>query len=135
MGLFPTKVALRSFASPPRERHLELMVDTGALFTWVESSILEELGIAPVESSDFQTITGALIRRRLGYAVVAWDGRTGPIYVVFGEPGDISVLGATALESLRVAADPIHKILVPVVAPAFPAVAQASACASGLRRL
>ena len=52
----------------------------------------------------------------LGYAVVSWDGRTGPIYVVFGEPGDMDVLGVTALENLTVTADPVQQTLVPTVA-------------------
>jgi len=92
------------------------MVDTGSLFTWVDAPILDEMGIAPAETRQFRTITGSLIERKLGYALVAWDGRSGPIFVVFGEPGDMAVLGVTALESLTVMADPIEKTLVPTVA-------------------
>ncbi len=117
--MFSTKVTLRGLVQPERWRELDLMVDTGSLFTWVQSPILEEIGIVPAEARDFQTMTGVLIQRRLGYAVVAWNGRTGPIFVVFGEPGDVSVLGVTALESLSVTVDPIRKMLVPTVAPAF----------------
>lgn len=118
-GLFNARVTLRNLMQPERQRDLDLMVDTGSLFTWVESQVLEEIGIVPEDTSDFQTITGALIKRRIGYALVAWNGRAGPIIVVFSEPGDVSVLGVTALESLRVVADPIRKVLVPTVAPAF----------------
>lgn len=119
VGLFNARVTLRNLMQPERQRDLDLMVDTGSLFTWVESQVLEEIGIVPEDTSDFQTITGALIKRRIGYALVAWNGRAGPIIVVFSEPGDVSVLGVTALESLRVVADPIRKVLVPTVAPAF----------------
>jgi len=47
---------------------------------------------------------------------VAWNGRTGSINVVFGDPGDMAVLGLTALESLTVTADPIQQTLAPTVA-------------------
>jgi len=92
------------------------MVDTGSLFTWVDAPVLDEMGIAPAETRQFRTITGSLIERKMGFALVAWNGRSGSINVVFGEPGDMAVLGVTALESLTVTADPIEKTLVPTVA-------------------
>jgi predicted aspartyl protease len=103
-------------AQPERQRDLDLMVDTGSLFTRVEASILHEVGIAPAETRQFRTITGSLIERKLGYALISWDGPTGSINVVFGEPGDMAILGVTALESLTVTADPIQQTLVPTVA-------------------
>jgi len=116
MGLFNVRVTLRNFAQPDRHRDLDLMVDTGSLFTWVAAPILDEMGIAPAETRQFRTITGSMVERRVGYAIVVWNGRSGPIFVVFGEPGDMAVLGVTALESLTVTADPIEKTLVPTVA-------------------
>ncbi|MCS6951302.1 MAG: hypothetical protein RMK57_10735 [Bryobacterales bacterium] len=59
-----------------------------------------------------------MIERQLGYALLAWNGRTGPVVVVLGEPGDTSVLGLTALESLTVTGDPVRQTLVPTIAPA-----------------
>ena len=88
----------------------------GSLFTWVAAPILHEIGIVPAETRQFRTITGSLIERKMGYALVAWNGRSGSINVVFGEPGDMTVLGVTALESLTVTADPIRQTLVPTVA-------------------
>jgi hypothetical protein len=38
------------------------------------------------------------------------------VNVVFAEPGDTEVLGVTALETLRVAPDPVKQVLTPVVA-------------------
>jgi len=116
VGLFNVRVTLRSLVQPDRHRDLDLMVDTGSLFTWVAAPILNEIGIVPAETRQFRTITGSLIERKLGNALVAWNGRSGPIYVVFGEPGDMAVLGVTALEILTVTADPIQQTLVPTVA-------------------
>ena len=116
VGLFSVRVILRNLVQPDRHRDLELKVDTGSLFTWVAAPILQEIGIVPAETRQFRTTTGPLIERKVGYALVAWNGRTGPIYVVFGEPGDMAVLGVTALESLTVTADPIQQTLVPTIA-------------------
>jgi len=116
VGLFSVRVTIRNMAQPERQRDLDLMIDTGSLFTWVETSILHEIGIVPAETRQFRTITGSLIERKLGYALVSWDGRTGSINVVFGEAGDLAVLGVTALESLTVTADPIQQTLIPTVA-------------------
>ena len=116
MGQFNVRVAIRNPAQPDRRRELDLLVDTGALFTWVAATVLEEMGIPPAESCQFRTITGAIIERQIGYAIVAHDGRTGAVNVVFAEPGDTPVLGATALESLRVMADPVEHVLVPIIA-------------------
>ncbi len=116
MGLFSVRVTLCNVAQPERHRELELMVDTGSLFTWVAAPLLDEIGIVPAETRQFRTLTGSLIERQLGYALVAWNGRTGSINVVFGDPGDMAVLGLTALESLTVTADPIQQTLAPTVA-------------------
>ncbi len=116
MGLFNVRITLRNPAQPDRQRELDLPVDTDSLFTWVAAPVLEEIGIAPAETRQFRTITGALIERRFGYAIVAWNGRTGAMNVVFAEPGDMAVLGVTALESLSVTADPVERKLVPIVA-------------------
>lgn len=115
MGLFRVSVTVRNPADPGREREVELPVDTGSLFTWLRASILEELGIRPAEVRQFQTITGTMLERRIGYALLAYDGRTGAANVVFGEPADMQVLGVTALESLSVTADPVRQTLVPTV--------------------
>ena len=87
----------------------------GSLFTWVAAPVLEEIGVVPVESCQFYTITGVLVERRIGYAVVAYDGRTGAMNVVFAEPGDAEVLGKTALDSMSVMADPVQHKLIPTV--------------------
>ena len=115
VGLFSVRVAIRNPAQPDRQRELELLVDTGSLFTWVAASILEEIGIARAEPRQFRTITGEFIERKIGYALVTYDGRTGAMNVVFAEPDDMAVLGVTALESLSVTANPVRQVLEPTV--------------------
>jgi predicted aspartyl protease len=79
---------------------------------------LKEIGLIPAEVRQFRTITGAVVERQIGYAILSYNGRTGAINVVFSEAGDMEVLGVTGLESLSMTPDPIEHKLVPVVAPA-----------------
>jgi predicted aspartyl protease len=116
MGSFNASVVLKNLAHPERQRTVSLLVDTGSLFTWVSTPALEEIGVEPVETRKFKTITGALVERKLGYVIVAHDGRSGATNVVFAEPGDMEVLGVTALETLTVAPDPVKQVLIPIVA-------------------
>jgi len=116
VGRFRVRITLRNLAQPDRQRDRELMVDASSRFTWVAAPILHDIGIVPAERRQFRTITGSLIERQMGYALVASNGRSGSINVVLGEPGDMAVLGVTALESLTVSADPIQQTLVPTVA-------------------
>jgi clan AA aspartic protease len=116
MSLFSVPVTLRNPAQPDRAGEVSLLVDTGSLFTWVSRPVLEKLGITPAETCQFRTSDESLIERQIGYAVVAYNGRSGAMNVVFAQPGDTEVLGVTALETLRVAADPIGHVLVPIVA-------------------
>ena len=116
MGIFSASVILKNPAQPERQREVSLLVDTGSLFTWVSAPVLEGIGIQPVETEQLRTTTGALVERRIGYSIVAHDGRSGAMNVVFAEPGDTEVLGVTALETLRVAPDPVQQKLIPVVA-------------------
>lgn len=115
MGVFKVQVTVSNPADRERRLKLDLLVDTGSLFTWLAAPLLEQMGIAPAEIRQFQTITGKMIERKIGHALVGYDGRTGAVNVVFGEPGDMDVLGVTALESLSVTADPVRQTLVPTV--------------------
>lgn len=57
------------------------------------------------------TDAGAPARGRA--ATLAFDGAEATVTVVVAEPGDGQLLGATALESLGFAVDPIRRQLVP----------------------
>ncbi len=116
MSLFSVPVILRNPAAANRQTELSLLVDTGSLFTWVAATALEQIGVVRVETCQFRTIDGSLIEHPIGYVVVAYDGRSGAMNVVFAQPGDMEVLGITALETLRMTADPIRRVLVPTVA-------------------
>ncbi len=115
MGTFTAKLRIWNPASPSTVEELEVLVDTGAAYSWVSRARLEPLGIRSVRRMQFRTIEGHMIERDLAPVFVATDGFTGGDNVVLAEPGDMEVLGSHTLESLGVTVDPVSKKLVPTV--------------------
>jgi predicted aspartyl protease len=99
-----------------------VLVDTGAELSWIQTDVLERLGVARESKKvRFRMANGDAITRSVGYAIL----RHGPFVtideVVFGEPGDLSLLGARTLEGMNVKVDPTNKRLVaagPIIAAA-----------------
>jgi predicted aspartyl protease len=93
---------------------VEVLVDSGALFTSIPRSTLERLGLKPVTRQRLRAYGGGIIERDVGGTVVEYGERRAIVPIVFGEPEDIPVLGATALESLGYQIDPVSKKLKPI---------------------
>jgi predicted aspartyl protease len=119
VGLFKSKLAVWNPASPSRTEELELLVDTGASYSWFLRERLEALGIRPTGRMQFRTIDGRVLERDVAPVFVRSDGHVGGDTVVVVESGDAEVLGAHTLESLGLAADPVQKRLIPTVGMAF----------------
>jgi predicted aspartyl protease len=114
MGTFSVTVTVAHPTEPGKAVRVDLLVDTGATISFVPAEVLASLGIAPRgPEREFETAAGAVIRRRLGVASLAVDGQETITPVVFGEPGDATVLGAVALESLGLIVDPMARRLIP----------------------
>jgi predicted aspartyl protease len=97
-----------------RWEDVEVLVDSGALFTSIPRSILEGLGLKPIARQKLRVYGGGVIERDVGGAAVEYGERRAVVPIVFGEPKDIPVLGATALESLGYQVDPVSKMLKPI---------------------
>ncbi|MCL7388939.1 MAG: hypothetical protein LZ168_06605 [Thaumarchaeota archaeon] len=93
---------------------VEVLVDSGALFTSIPRHILEGLGLKPVSRQRLRVYGGGVVERDIGGAAVEYGERRAVVPIVFGESEDIPVLGATALESLGYQVDPISKRLKPI---------------------
>jgi predicted aspartyl protease len=123
MGIFRTTLSLGPIAGGNRRRQLDdVMVDTGSEFSWIPRAVLDDLGIAALETERFETADGRILERQIGHAMLYAAGRKSPTIVVFAEPGDMVLLGAFALEGLRVRVDLNRRELVPA-GPAPAAVA------------
>jgi predicted aspartyl protease len=98
----------------------KLLVDTGSEFTWLPGAILERIGIEPVKKDLLiQMANGQLLTRSVGYAILRVDKYETIDELVFGQKGDLSLLGSRAMEGMNVHVDARRKRLVvagPVVA-------------------
>jgi len=106
MGEVRIRVRFRALPTSPASSELDLLVDTGAAYSWLPRKLLEELGVKPVRKGRFKTIKGEVVVRDVGYAFVEHESEMAPTVVVFAEEGDESVLGLHALESLGLEVDP-----------------------------
>ena len=113
MGTFETTIEIGD-PEGGRFEPLDALVDTGSSYTWAPREFLERLGEQRVGSWEFETADGRVIERDVGRTWVRIDGQALPTLVVFGEEGSRPLLGAYALEGLRLAADPVRRRLVPV---------------------
>ncbi|MGH7654733.1 MAG: hypothetical protein ACREN6_08725 [Gemmatimonadaceae bacterium] len=113
MGTFRTDVELENPARPGARANLSgVLVDTGAELSWFPSAALEALGIERRKQWHFRQADGTALTRWTGAASVYVADRWTVDEVVFGERGDLVLLGARSLEGLNVHVDPIHKVLV-----------------------
>lgn len=114
MGTF--SVGCKVENSVDRTRHVKLpriRVDTGSEYAWVPAASLERIGI-PREKKDveFMTANGQRITRSVGFAIIRVEKSFTIDEVVFGEKGDLLLLGARSLEGLNLAVDRRRKKLV-----------------------
>ena len=111
MGFTQIKVGLESISSAKVRREVELLVDTGALYSIVPAKVLRELGVEPREKLNFELADGRTIERAVGEARFFYDGRTAVSSIIFGEESDAAVLGVVTLEEMGLEVDPIrHQI-------------------------
>ena len=114
MGIFRTTLGVES----PLRRGVieslpEVLVDTGSELSWVPGDVLERLGIAREKHARrFQMANGGVLVRAVGYAILHAGGEETIDEVVFGEAGDLTLLGARTLEGLNLRVDLQAKRLV-----------------------
>lgn len=120
MGHAFAKVRISNPIVPSNCLDLELLVDTGSMYTWVNWRNLERIGVKPMTTYRFKTIDNRIVEREIGEAVIECLSERAATIVVFVKEGDAEVLGAYSLEGLRLEVDPVTKRLRRVEAlPAF----------------
>ncbi len=118
MGMFQVKVTVANPQTPERAFEEPFWVDTGALYSFAPEDRLRAIGIVPKFTRDFIFADGKKDRRLVGEAAFTIDGTDETItcLIVFGPPGSLLLLGATALENFGVQADPTTQKLRPITA-------------------
>jgi len=115
MGTFFVEVFLTAPQRPERKEPLTLLVDTGSTYTWISAALLRELGVQPTERRRVLTIEGTTVDRPAAEVLMTLDGRTLHTVCLFGEGGDLEVLGAYTLEGFGLAVDPVQRRLIPAI--------------------
>jgi predicted aspartyl protease len=115
MGTFFAEVQLASPARPDRRETVKLLVDSGSMYTWVSATVLRDLGVRPTERRRIVTIEGRTTERAAAEILITLEGRALHTLCLFGEPGDLEVLGAYTLEGFGLAIDPIQRRLIPAI--------------------
>ena len=114
MGITNVRATVGNPADTGRRCEVELLVDSGATYSLVPAEILQSLGIEPHSAREFVLGNGEIVRRRMGTALFEYRGQRGDSLVMFGEPGDAALLGATTLEGFGFILDPFRRELKPM---------------------
>ena len=113
MGTFYVDCTIQDVTGARSADVHQMLVDSGSEHTWVPEAVLKAIGVAPQKINlTFTTANGSTITRSVGFAIV----RCGQFFtvdeVVFGQPGDLSILGARTLEGFNARVDAYQKKLV-----------------------
>ena len=113
MGTFRVDVEIENPARPGAKRTLRsVLVDSGAELSWVPGDVLESLGVERNRKWSFRQADGTVLERWTGIVVITVSGKRTGDDVVFGEPGDLTLLGSRSLEGLNFRVEPVTKQLV-----------------------
>ncbi len=106
-------VVIENPARPGERRAVDnVLVDTGAELSWVPAEVLESLGVERNNKWLFRQADGTVLERWTGSVLTSLGGRRAGDEVVFGEPGDMVLLGSRSLEGLNLRVEPVAKRLV-----------------------
>ena len=90
----------------------DAIVDTGAAYTMLPTSMLTGMGIVPEQTRTFSLADGTIRQFDIAEARVRYDGLTLFTIVAFNKEDTEPLLGAYTLEGLGMAVDPLSEELV-----------------------
>jgi len=102
-------IKIRRLPEDEKFEELKLLVDTGAMYSWIPKKTLKKLNVKAVGKRKFKVMSGAIVERELGYVFIEYDNEIAPTMVVFAEEGDTTVFGLHGMESLGLEIDPLTK--------------------------
>ncbi len=114
MGLTRLRLKVKKDSSAKASRELEFLIDSGAVHSVVPGEMLRSLGIKPFKKTSFILANGGSVERDVGGAYFVYKDHRGVAPVIFGEAGDKALLGATTLEAMELALDPLKRELFPL---------------------
>jgi predicted aspartyl protease len=114
MGVFYIDCEVINVAKPAKRITVpKLLVDSGSEFSWIPEADLKKIGVSVAKKDQpFLMANGQTITRSIGYAILRAGGFETVDEVVFGQAGDLCLLGARTLEGFGATVDPRKKRLV-----------------------
>lgn len=97
-----------------RRRDVELLADTGAIYTMLPGSVLRSLGIEKTGRRRFKLASGEVKEYPTGEAYIEIEGTGATSIAIFGDEEATPLLGVTTLELLGLQVDPVTGELKPM---------------------
>ncbi len=113
MGYVKVRAKVWNIGDPSRCREVELLADTGAIYTVLPTRLLKELGVEPIGRRRFRLANNQVIEYDVGIIGIEVQGIKAHTIVVFGDEGTY-LLGVVTLEELGLEVDPIKGELRPL---------------------
>jgi clan AA aspartic protease len=114
MGFVNLTVRIANLVDHTRAEEIEMLADSGALYSIVPAEVLERIGVRSTHVEEFELADGRVIERRVGVAHVTVRNRQAAANVIVREPGDSTLLGVVTSEELGLVIDPSKGDLKPI---------------------
>ena len=114
MGMTEVRVRVVNLEDRNRFADVDMVVDSGAIYSIVPASVLRSIGVEPRETQAFGLANASRVRRQVGDVRYQIDDRSGAAPVIFGRRGDAPLLGVVTLEALGLRLDPLRRRLHPL---------------------
>ena len=111
MSLTNLRLTVRGSRTNQKKQMVDFLVDSGALYSVIDKSILKKLGVQPTGTKTFFLANNSSVDRKIGEAYFEYEADGATSRVIFGEPGDSNLLGVTTLENLGYVLDPLQRKL------------------------
>ena len=108
------RVRIANLADPRRSADVDMLVDSGAIYSVVPGAVLRRIGVEPRDVQTFGLASAGTVRRSVGDVRYEIDRSAGAAPVIFGRRGDASLLGVVTLEALGLRLDPLRRTLRPL---------------------
>lgn len=113
MGFVRVKAKVWNVEKPESAREVLLLAGTGAIYTVLPRSLLEEMGVKSIGKRKFKLADNRVVERDAGIVGIEVQGVRAHTIAVFGDEG-VYLLGVTTLEELGLEVDPVKGELRPM---------------------
>jgi len=108
VGIFTVPATLNNTGDPDRRITLDLIVDTGAVYTMLPATVVEELGLETPRERRVMLASGEQVTYPIGIVNLGLHDEEWPTFFLEGPPGSLALLGAFTLEGFALAPDPVN---------------------------